>query len=173
MFSAALGLASASSDREARPRGTRCRRSLQEVAAGGRCRRSLQGKLQRFGRERRACWPGWPGGSAAAGQGEWAEQDSNLRRHVPTDLQSVPFGRLGIRPENIRLGRAVQAQSALPDTTAEQAAAVVRGGIAPNSSRRGSRCQGAPGACASGPRAALGQPAVCLEPAVGLEPTTA
>ncbi len=28
----------------------------------------------------------------------WAEQDSNLRRRKPTDLQSVPVGRLGICP---------------------------------------------------------------------------
>ena len=28
----------------------------------------------------------------------WARQDSNLRRHKPTDLQSVPFGRSGTRP---------------------------------------------------------------------------
>jgi hypothetical protein len=26
------------------------------------------------------------------------EQDSNLRRHKPTDLQSVPFDRFGIHP---------------------------------------------------------------------------
>ncbi len=31
-------------------------------------------------------------------QGNWARQDSNLRRHKPTDLQSVPFGRSGTRP---------------------------------------------------------------------------
>jgi hypothetical protein len=29
----------------------------------------------------------------------WGEEDSNLRRHEPTDLQSAPFGRLGISPE--------------------------------------------------------------------------
>ncbi len=28
----------------------------------------------------------------------WARKDSNLRRHTPTDLQSVPFGHLGTRP---------------------------------------------------------------------------
>ena len=28
----------------------------------------------------------------------WAEQDSNLRRQLPPDLQSGPFDRLGIRP---------------------------------------------------------------------------
>lgn len=28
----------------------------------------------------------------------WREQDLNLRRHKPTDLQSVPFGRSGISP---------------------------------------------------------------------------
>ena len=28
----------------------------------------------------------------------WGEQDSNLRRRKPTDLQSVPFGRSGISP---------------------------------------------------------------------------
>src|SRR5690554_2879435 len=27
---------------------------------------------------------------------EWAEEDSNLRRRMPTDLQSVPFGHFGI-----------------------------------------------------------------------------
>ena len=30
---------------------------------------------------------------------QWGEQDSNLRRHEPTDLQSVPFDRFGIPPE--------------------------------------------------------------------------
>ncbi len=29
---------------------------------------------------------------------KWGEQDSNLRRINPTDLQSVPFGRFGIPP---------------------------------------------------------------------------
>ena len=29
----------------------------------------------------------------------WGEEDSNLRRHEPTDLQSAPFGRLGISPK--------------------------------------------------------------------------
>ena len=28
----------------------------------------------------------------------WAVEDSNLRRCTPTDLQSVPVGRLGNRP---------------------------------------------------------------------------
>ncbi|GEM_PF-1982289 len=28
----------------------------------------------------------------------WREKDSNLRRRLPTDLQSVPFGRSGISP---------------------------------------------------------------------------
>ena len=30
---------------------------------------------------------------------EWAVKDSNLRRLLPTDLQSVPFGHLGNCPE--------------------------------------------------------------------------
>src|SRR5688572_11787350 len=30
----------------------------------------------------------------------WRKVDSNHRRHEPTDLQSVPFGRLGIPPAN-------------------------------------------------------------------------
>ena len=30
---------------------------------------------------------------------QWGEQDSNLRRNNPTDLQSVPFGRFGIPPD--------------------------------------------------------------------------
>jgi hypothetical protein len=30
----------------------------------------------------------------------WGEEDSNLRRHEPTDLQSAPFGRLGISPRS-------------------------------------------------------------------------
>ena len=29
----------------------------------------------------------------------WREKESNLRRHTPPDLQSGPFGRLGISPE--------------------------------------------------------------------------
>lgn len=29
---------------------------------------------------------------------KWAEEDSNLRRHMPADLQSAPVGHLGIRP---------------------------------------------------------------------------
>ena len=29
---------------------------------------------------------------------QWGEQDSNLRRRKPTDLQSVPFGHFGIPP---------------------------------------------------------------------------
>src|SRR5512141_1149306 len=28
----------------------------------------------------------------------WGEQDSNLRRHSPADLQSAPVGRFGISP---------------------------------------------------------------------------
>ena len=32
----------------------------------------------------------------------WAEQDSNLRRREPTDLQSVPFDRFGIDPFKIK-----------------------------------------------------------------------
>ncbi len=28
----------------------------------------------------------------------WGEQDSNLRRHTPADLQSAPVGRFGISP---------------------------------------------------------------------------
>lgn len=28
----------------------------------------------------------------------WGEQDSNLRRHLPADLQSAPVGRFGISP---------------------------------------------------------------------------
>ena len=37
--------------------------------------------------------------------GWWGEEDSNLRRHEPTDLQSAPFGRLGISPEPVGLHR--------------------------------------------------------------------
>src|SRR5215211_8550590 len=33
-------------------------------------------------------------------QGYWARQDSNLRRHKPSDLQSDPVGHLGTRPAN-------------------------------------------------------------------------
>ena len=29
---------------------------------------------------------------------EWGEQDSNLRRHSPADLQSAPVGHFGISP---------------------------------------------------------------------------
>ena len=32
---------------------------------------------------------------------QWGEQDSNLRRREPTDLQSVPFGHFGIPPSQI------------------------------------------------------------------------
>ena len=78
--------------------------------------RMLAGRVSRSGQPARAAGqggrPGKPASQGGTLRGEWAEQDSNLRRHVPTDLQSVPFGRLGIRPENIRLGRAVQAQPA-------------------------------------------------------------
>ena len=38
-------------------------------------------------------------------RGWWGEEDSNLRRHEPTDLQSAPFGRLGISPEPVGLHR--------------------------------------------------------------------
>jgi hypothetical protein len=31
---------------------------------------------------------------------KWGEQDSNLRRHSPADLQSAPVGRFGISPIN-------------------------------------------------------------------------
>ncbi len=31
----------------------------------------------------------------------WGEQDSNLRRHTPADLQSAPVGRFGISPNGI------------------------------------------------------------------------
>ena len=40
----------------------------------------------------RTCWVGSVSG------GEWAEQDSNLRRISPVGLQPTPFGRSGIRP---------------------------------------------------------------------------
>ena len=30
----------------------------------------------------------------------WGEQDSNLRRRTPADLQSAPVGRFGISPNN-------------------------------------------------------------------------
>ena len=30
----------------------------------------------------------------------WGGQDSNLRRHLPTDLQSAPFDRFGTSPKN-------------------------------------------------------------------------
>jgi hypothetical protein len=33
----------------------------------------------------------------------WREKDSNLRRHTPADLQSAPFGHLGISPQSVRL----------------------------------------------------------------------
>lgn len=33
----------------------------------------------------------------------WGEQDSNLRRHKSTELQSVPVGRFGIPPCSIKL----------------------------------------------------------------------
>ena len=36
------------------------------------------------------------------GRKEWEEEDSNLRRTVPADLQSAPFGRLGILPSMFR-----------------------------------------------------------------------
>ena len=29
---------------------------------------------------------------------KWGEQDSNLRRHLPADLQSAPVGHFGISP---------------------------------------------------------------------------
>ena len=29
----------------------------------------------------------------------WGEQDSNLRRRTPADLQSAPVGRFGISPD--------------------------------------------------------------------------
>ena len=32
----------------------------------------------------------------------WGEQDLNLRRHEPTDLQSAPFDHFGIPPANFR-----------------------------------------------------------------------
>lgn len=31
--------------------------------------------------------------------GKWAVKDSNLRSRLTTDLQSVPFGHLGNRPQ--------------------------------------------------------------------------
>ncbi len=34
---------------------------------------------------------------------KWGEQDSNLRSHTATDLQSAPFVHLGISPKNHRL----------------------------------------------------------------------
>jgi hypothetical protein len=30
---------------------------------------------------------------------KWGEQDSNLRRHTPADLQSAPVGHFGISPD--------------------------------------------------------------------------
>jgi hypothetical protein len=43
--------------------------------------------------------PSAVGTHACLGPPWWGEEDSNLRRHEPTDLQSAPFGRLGISPE--------------------------------------------------------------------------
>jgi hypothetical protein len=38
----------------------------------------------------------------------WGEQDSNLRRHQPADLQSAPVGHFGISPSQInRLSRSI------------------------------------------------------------------
>ena len=34
---------------------------------------------------------------------KWGEQDSNLRRHKSTDLQSAPFDRFGIPPTNFTM----------------------------------------------------------------------
>ena len=34
---------------------------------------------------------------------QWAGKDSNLRRQMPADLQSAPFGRLGTDPEGFTL----------------------------------------------------------------------
>ena len=31
--------------------------------------------------------------------GQWVREDSNLRRRMPADLQSAPFGHLGTHPE--------------------------------------------------------------------------
>src|SRR5262245_59058187 len=39
----------------------------------------------------------------------WGEEDSNLRSLTATDLQSVPFGRLGISPRSHLRGRAALA----------------------------------------------------------------
>jgi hypothetical protein len=38
-----------------------------------------------------------PSGRQQAGN-LWGEQDSNLRRHQPADLQSAPVGHFGISP---------------------------------------------------------------------------
>lgn len=37
-------------------------------------------------------------GARFQGETWWGVKDSNLRRHSPTDLQSVPIGRSGISP---------------------------------------------------------------------------
>jgi hypothetical protein len=39
--------------------------------------------------------------TAVPGKHQWGEQDSNLRRREPTDLQSVPFDRFGIPPKPV------------------------------------------------------------------------
>ena len=45
-----------------------------------------------------------------AKSGQWAREDSNLRRHKPADLQSAPFVHFGTRPDTNR-----SRQSSAPD----------------------------------------------------------
>ena len=41
----------------------------------------------------------------------WAGKDSNLRRQLPADLQSAPFGRLGTDPSRSLLEELRDAES--------------------------------------------------------------
>ena len=45
-----------------------------------------------------SCPASSPDDSSLSQPVQWGEEDSNLRRHEPTDLQSVPFDRFGIPP---------------------------------------------------------------------------
>src|SRR5262249_42861442 len=44
----------------------------------------------------------------------WGEEDSNLRRHSPADLQSAPFVHSGISPRDLRSGFSLDREASRP-----------------------------------------------------------
>ncbi len=72
-------------------------------------------------------------------QNWWAEKDSNLRRREPPDLQSGPFGRLGICPRIQYCGGSARLASSLPLNFTPREPFWARVAVKPYSSSRAKR----------------------------------